>query len=186
MINYRETFWIPGIEFMSFPVYAISSKGRVVNFKNMVYPSPRSYKRFTRNKQLRFRSNQSKVFDFLIDIDYFSGLGPIIKEMPIIIENGKRVSGMNDGLYVLLDYYFPSIHLAVELDSDYHSPEKDAKRDEYLLKNHGIRTYRITDLLKSKNRFKRLVELLKTLKVESPSPIKMNDELEKYLRGKSL
>lgn len=186
MIDYRETFWIPGIEFMSFPVYAISKKGRIVNFKSMVYPSPRSYKRFTRNKQLRFRSNQAKMFDFLIDIDYFSGLGPVIKEMPIIIENSKRVEGMNDGLYILLDYYFPSIRLAVELDSDYHSPEKDAKRDEYLWKNHGIKTYRITDLLNSKTKFKGLVKLLKTLRVDPPSSIKMTDELELYLRGKSL
>lgn len=185
-MDYRETFWIPGIDFMPFPVYAISKKGRIVNFKAMVYPSPRSYKRFTRNKQLRFRSGQAKVFDFLISIDYFSGLGPIVKEMPVIIENGKRVEGMDSGLYILLDYYFPSLHLAVELDSDYHSPEKDAKRDEYLLKNHGIKTYRINDLLKSVTKFKGLIKLLKTMKVEKPSPLKMNDELERYLHGKSL
>ena len=106
--------------------------------------------------------------------------------MPVIIENGKRVEGMDSGLYILLDYYFPSLHLAVELDSDYHSPEKDAKRDEYLLKNHGIKTYRINDLLKSVTKFKGLIKLLKTMKVEKPTPLKMNDELERYLHGKSL
>ena len=35
-------------------------------------------------------------------------------------------------LYYYLDYYFPELRIAVELDSELHVPEKDRIRDKYL------------------------------------------------------
>ena len=146
--NYREKFWLPGIEFMSFNKYAISKSGRLVNFESIIYPNPKSSKRYTRRKQLMKRSLQAKLFDMLIEINYFNGLGEVVKEMPIILENSKRVKGLDSGLFILLDYYFPSIKMAVELDSDYHDVEKDKIRDQYLLVNHGIEVFRMRDFQK--------------------------------------
>ena len=107
--DYRRKFWIPGISFMSFPTYAISKSGKLVNFEAMVYPSPKSAKKYTRRKQLVRRSTQARLFDMLINIGYFNGLGDVIKEMPIVFENSKRLPGMTKGLFALLDYYFPSL-----------------------------------------------------------------------------
>lgn len=188
--NYREVFWIPGIDFMSFPKYAVSKTGKLVNFKAIVYPSPRSAKKFTRRKQLVRRSMQAKMFDMLINIGYFSGLGDVIKEMPIILENSKRVEGMDSGLFILLDYYFPSLKLAVELDSDYHDAERDKIRDLYLETNLGIKTFRIRDLQKESTqirKFKELTNLLKTLiPNKTPEPIRFTEDLESYIASHGL
>ena len=188
--DYRKEFWLPGIDFMSFPTYAISKSGRLVNFESMIYPSPKSAKKFTRRKQLIKRSTQARMFDMLIRIGYFSGLGDVITEMPVILENSKRVDGLDKGLFVLLDYYFPSLHLAVELDSSLHNAVKDAARDKYLEEAHGISTFRIRDLQLPKTqetRFHEFTALLKSLPVDpNPSPLRMKDDLGEYLRKKGL
>lgn len=176
---------IPDIQFQKFPVYALSQSGRLVNFKAMVYPNPVSAKKFTRKKQLVHRSLQAKFFDFLINIDYFGDLGTVIKEMPVIIENSKRPDGL-DGLFVLLDYYIPSIRVAVELDSEYHDKksDKDRLRDKYLLEVHGIRTFRMRDLQLPSVQRKRFIEFrdfLRTLTPKAPVPLIMTNDLYKYL-----
>jgi very-short-patch-repair endonuclease len=67
------------------------------------------------------------------------------------ILKGRKVSGLrfrrqfSVGSFVL-DFYCPSIRLAVELDGDYHyhcnMPEKDFERGRKLLGEHGITTIR--------------------------------------------
>ena len=72
--------------------------------------------------------------------------------------------------YYYLDYYFPELHLAVELDSDLHNPEKDNLRDLYLQKL-GITVFRIQDLQKpniQKSRFKELTALMRSIGKRSP------------------
>ena len=49
-----------------------------------------------------------------------------------------------------LDVYIPSLKLCIECDGLYwHTlegvPQKDKRRDKYLLENYGIKTLRITD-----------------------------------------
>lgn len=167
--NYSETFMFGDIPGQLYPVYVRCSTGKIVNFKSIIQPNPRSRKKFTRRKQLIKRSLQAKIFDSLINIGYFDPL-PVIKEFPIVILNSKRLKGQ-DGLFVLLDYYFPTLGLAVELDSDYHDPDKDKIRDEYL-KELGITTFRINGLEKEsvqKSEFKKLTALMRSIKpLQSP------------------
>lgn len=138
--NYLETFLFPDIPDVIYPVYAISESGKVMNFKSIAYPNPRSKKKFTRNKQLSIRSLQAKIFDALINVGYFKPL-TVYREFPIIIDNSLRLPGQ-EGLYYYLDYYFPELRIAVELDSELHIPEKDRIRDMYLEKL-GIEVIRI-------------------------------------------
>ena len=46
----------------------------------------------------------------------------------------------------ILDFYCPALHLAIELDGDYHNhgaaTDYDYHRNEYLQQNHGIKTLR--------------------------------------------
>ena len=130
-INYKETFTFPDIPVL-YPVYALSESGKVMNFKSISYPTPKSKKKFTRNKQLSQRSMQAKIFDALINVGYFDPL-IVYREFPVVIQNALRLPGQS-GMYYYLDYYFPELHLAVELDSDLHNPEKDKLRDLYLNK----------------------------------------------------
>lgn len=190
--EYKKEFMIPGINFQSFPVYALSKTGRIVNFKNVVYPNATSAKKYTRRKQLVRRSQQAKLFDMLINIGYFDGLGEVVKEMPIIIENSKRPEGLTSGLFWLLDYYFPNIRLAVELDSEYHEGErserKDKLRDKYLLENHGIQVFRMKNFhLESvqRGKFHELTALLKTMEPTlEPVPLIFTNDLYEYLKKK--
>ncbi len=188
-MDYRNNFFIPGIDFMSFPEYAISKSGKIVNFKAIVYPNPRSAKKYTRKKQLSFRSQQAKLFDFLINIGYFNPF-TVIREMPIIIKNSQRIEGLDKGLFFLCDYYIPEVKLAIELDSEYHSEEKDKIRDKFLKEAYGIDTFRIRDLQKEsvqKGKFHELTKLLKSL-IPNPNPIPLNftSDLYQYLEKKGL
>ena len=73
-------------------------------------------------------------------------------------------------MYYYLDYYFPELHLAVELDSDLHKPEKDKLRDLYLNKL-GITVFRIKDLQKpniQKTKFKELTALMRKIGKKNP------------------
>lgn len=186
--QYRITFQIPGILGQTFPVYALSKKNRLTNWKSIVYPSPTCAKRFTRRKQLIHRSQQARMFDMLINIGYFQGLGEVVREMPILIENSKRPADLPGGLFFLLDYYFPSLRLAVELDSEYHDLKKDEIRDRFLLDAYGIQVFRMRDLQLErvqKKRFHEFTALLKSLTPDpNPAPLYFMGDLEKYLAGR--
>lgn len=166
-INYKETFTFPDIPVL-YPVYALSESGKVMNFKSISYPTPKSKKKFTRNKQLSQRSMQAKIFDAFINVGYFDPL-IVYREFPIVIQNALRLPGQS-GMYYYLDYYFPELHLAVELDSDLHNPEKDRLRDLYLNKL-GVTVFRIQDLQKpniQKTKFKELTALMRKIGKKNP------------------
>ena len=166
-INYKETFTFPDIPVL-YPVYALSESGKVMNFKSSSYPTPKSKKKFTRNKQLSQRSMQAKIFDAFINVGYFDPL-IVYREFPVVIQNALRLSGQG-GMYYYLDYYFPELHLAVELDSDLHDPKKDKLRDLYLGKL-GITVFRIQDLQKpniQKTKFKELTALMRKIGKKNP------------------
>lgn len=191
MKNYRTTFVIPGIRFQVFPVWAVDCAGRIVNFKDKVYPTPTSTRKYTRNKQLKNRSKQALIFDALINVGYFNGLGEIVKEMPIIIQNSKRPEGLDKGLFFLCDYYFANLNLAVELDSDYHDEIKDNLRDEYLRVAHGITVFRIRQLEQEKvqrGRFQELKKLLKSFEniPQHPKPLIFTTDLFDALKERNL
>ena len=183
-MNKKELFYFPDIPGQPYPVYALSKNNRLVNFKSIIYPNSRSAKKFTRKKQLSRRSQQAKLFDMLINIGYFDGLGDVFREFPVLLENSKRIEGLDSGLFILLDYYFPGIRLAVELDSELHQPEKDKIRDEYLKTNFSIDVFRIKDLQKpevQKKKFLELKELLKTKTPQNYGPLCFTGDLFKYL-----
>jgi len=165
-INYLETFMFPDIPYQLFPVYAKSESGKIVNIKSILYPSPKSRKKFTRRKQLLYRSLQAKIFDSLINIGYFNPL-PVIKEFPIIIQNSLRLPGQV-GLWYLGDYFFSTMNLIVELDSELHKVDKDEIRDRYLLDNYGIQVFRINNLEKESVQRGKFQELIKLLKSKTP------------------
>lgn len=185
-INYRETFYFPDIPTQPYPVYLIGRSGRLVNFKSVIYPNQKSAKRYTRNKQLRNRSMQAKIFDALVRIGYFKPL-TVYVEFPVPIQNVYRTTQKR--LYYLLDYYFPELNFAVELDSDYHDQKKDKLRDEYLKDAHGIEVYRIRDLQLPRvqtKEFPLLVEHMKTLTPHKYPPLIFTNDLCNYLQSRGL
>ena len=164
-MNYLETFFFDDIPWQPYPVYSVSEHGKAYNLKAILYPNKTSAKKFTRNKQLRKRSTQAKMFDMLINVGFWEPL-VVVKEFPIIIQNHLRFSDVSGGFF-LIDYFFPTLSLAVELDSDLHNDEKDKKRDDYL-KRIGIETFRIKNLEKPENQKKRFREL--TAKMRNMTP----------------
>lgn len=164
--EYLETFLFPGIDVL-YPVYAFNEEGKVINFKSIIYPTPKSRKKFTRGKQLAKRSMQAKIFDAIINIGYFDPL-EVIREFPIVIQNSQRLPGQT-GMYMLLDYYFPELRLAVELDSELHSEEKDKIRDQYLA-NLGIAVWRINGLHNPSIQKKEFKELTKWMRENGTKP----------------
>lgn len=178
--DYLQTFIFPDIPGQSYPVYAVGKNGKIVNFKAIIYPNSKSCKRFTRRKQLKFRSQQTKIFDALINIGYFDPL-IVYREFPIIIENSKRIGEMKSGLFWLLDYYFPELKLSVELDSDFHNEDKDSIRDKYLLTNFGIEVFRLRDLHKEsvqKEKFRELTKKMRSkVPIKNPSPLIFTTDL---------
>lgn len=189
-IDYKETFMFPDIIGQPFPVYCLSFSGKLCNFKNIIYPSPSSCKRFTRNKQLRKRSMQAKIFDSIINIGYWEPL-IIFREFPIVIQNSLRLDGQKR-MYYMMDYYFPELRLAVELDSDYHDDQvndTDEIRDKYLMNAYGIRVFRMRNFEKpqvQKTKFHELTSLIRSL--EKPTinyqPLLFNRDLLSYLNNK--
>lgn len=166
-INYLETFFFPDIPWQPYPVYSVSEKGHAYNLKSVLYPNTTSIKRFTRNRQLRKRSQQAKMFDMLINIGYWDPL-LVVREFPIVIQNHLREAKGLGGGFFLLDYYFPTLCLAVELDSELHSEAKDEKRDKYL-EQIGIKTFRIRHLELPENQKKRFRQLTKEMREMTPS-----------------
>lgn len=184
--DYYKDFIFPDIPGQKYPVYAVGKNGKIVNFKAIVYPNTTSCKRFTRRKQLKFRSQQSKIFDALINVGYFDPL-VVYREFPIIIENSKRLPEMKSGLFWLLDYYFPELKLSVELDSDLHCEDKDTIRDRYL-GQLGIEVFRIKDLHKEavqKGKFKELTKRMREkTPIKNPQPFIFTTDLYDKLRNK--
>lgn len=177
-IDYLEDFMFPDIPWQNYPVYSVSEKGNIYNLKNIIYPSPKSAKKFTRKKQLNNRSLQAKIFDAFINIGYFNPLSDYIaREFPIIIQNHLRLDGLENG-YILLDYFFANLKdpesnywgLDVELDSELHSPEKDKIRDEYLEKI-GIRVFRINHLEQPGTQKKEFHDLTAIIRSMTPTLI---------------
>lgn len=159
----KDTYFIfPDIPDILYPVKLESENGKLYDFKAVIYPNPRSAKKYTRRKQLTHRSLQAKIFDAIINIGYFNPL-IVWREFPIIIKNSLRLPGQT-GSYIMCDYYFPELRLAVELDSELHIPEKDKIRDEFLEKTYGITTFRINNLQKpdvQKKKFPELASLMR-------------------------
>jgi hypothetical protein len=164
-----KTFTFPDIPWQPYPIQSISKSGRKYNLKSIIYPTPTSRKKFTRNKQLVKRSLQAKFFDSFINIGYFDPL-IVVREFPVVILNSLRLPGLDNGFF-LLDYFIPNLKndrywgLNIELDSDLHSPDKDRIRDEYL-NNLGVFIFRISHLEKpetQKKRFKELVKIMNTM-----------------------
>lgn len=156
----------PDIPGQPYPVYVRNHTGRISNFKSLVYPDPVSAKKYTRKKQLKFRSAQAKVFDALINVGFFDPL-PVFLEFPVPVQGCYRLPGQKR-LYYMLDYYFPTLRIAVELDSEYHDnqvKDPDPLRDEYLQKVHGIQVLRIRDLQKpsiQRGKFREMAGLIKS------------------------
>lgn len=181
-INYLDTFIFPDIPFQLYPVYSVSESGHVINLKSLMYPSPKSCKKFTRNKQLRNRSLQAKIFDSIINIGYFNPL-IVIKEFPVVIQNSRRLD-KQEGSFYYLDYYFPELNICVELDSELHKEQKDIIRDMYL-HSLGITTFRIKNLEKEqvqKTKFPELTKLLRSKIPQTPTIFAFSENI-RILKG---
>lgn len=165
-IDYLETFVFPDIPFQKYPVYSVSEGGHIFNLKSILYPSPKSAKKFTRKKQLVHRSTQAKIFDAFINVGYWDPL-IVVREFPVIIQNHLRLPELSGGFF-LLDYYFPELRLCVELDSDLHYEKKDDIRDQYL-KGLGIDVFRIKHFERSDVQSGRFKELTKKMRSMTPS-----------------
>ena len=172
-INYLDVFIIPEIWWQPYPTYHVSSRGNMYSLKNILYlNNGKSKKKYTRYNQLCKRSLQAKMFDMLLNIKYFHPL-PVVREFPIIIQNHNRLPGMKKSGFYLCDYFFPTAlggkGLAVELDSEYHSEEKDGIRDEYLFKAFGIQTFRLRNFERAEIQKGKFNELCQLLRSEQPS-----------------
>lgn len=165
-IDYLETFTFPDIPFQKYPVYSVSEGGHLFNLKSILYPNPKSIKKFTRRKQLVRRSTQAKIFDALINVGFWEPL-VVIREFPIIIQNHLRLPGMSGG-YFLLDYYFPNLNLCVELDSELHSEKNDSIRDAYM-GYLGIETFRIKHFERPDVQTGKFKELTKKMRGMTPT-----------------
>lgn len=164
----EKYFTFPDFPEILYPCRLEAESGNMFNLKTTLYPNPRSIKKYTRKKQLSKRSLQAKIFDAIINIGYFDPLEVWI-EFPVVIKNSLRLPGQG-GSYYLLDYYFPDLRLAVELDSDLHNPKKDQIRDQFLLETYGIATIRITDLQKPSVQKKEFKELTKLMRLRGTMP----------------
>ena len=166
--DYLETFSFQDIPFQLYPMYSISESGVLFNFKSVVYPSDRSVKRFTRKKQLAFRSLQAKIFDAFINVGFFNPL-LVVRDYPVVVQNHLRLENQT-GAYYLCDYFFPTLKddqghwgLVVELDSELHDEEADSIRDAYL-ERIGLLVFRIKHLERPDVQKNRFCELTKTMR----------------------
>ena len=182
--QWLDTFMFPDIP-LQYPVYAFNEEKKLINFKGLIYPSPKSKRKFSRAKQLSSRSLQAKMFDMLIRIGYFDPL-QVWTEFPVVIQNSLRVPGQS-GMYLLLDYYFPELHLAVELDSELHNTEKDRLRDQYLAKL-GIQVHRLNGLHKPSvqgKEFKVLTARMRSIGVLPPLHFDFQLDIREWVREKT-
>ena len=149
-----------------YPTYLKSNRTKeYYNFKKSVSQSNHS-----RNYQLSHRSVQSYLFDKLLEIDYFKEKCniEIIKEYPLINTN---LNNDPDRSYYLLDYFIPSKSLCIELDSDYHTIEKDKLKDNFL-NSLDIKVLRINDF--NFNTKDKLNEILDFIRLNEDNKFNVN------------
>ena len=76
----------------------------------------------------------------------------------------------------MLDFYCPSIRLAIELDGDYHyhcaMPERDCARDKELEQKCGIRTLRFENKVVFENPNGIVSQILKIAGERTPAPLR--------------
>ena len=97
------------------------------------------------------------------------------------ILKGRQVGGLrfrrqfSVGAHVL-DFYCPSIRMAIELDGDYHChcamPERDWARDKELEQRCGIRTLRFENKVVFENPNGIVSQILKIAGESTPSPLR--------------
>ena len=139
---------------LEYPRFIKLQNGRYFNFMNSI-----SNSKYSRRSQLDNRSTQAIKFDTLVDINYFSF--EVIKEVPLI---NTRLDIDPNRSYYLLDYFIPDLSLAIELDSDYHDPECDKLKDQFLA-SIGIDVYRIYNFqINTKSKLESLVEYIREKK----------------------
>jgi len=189
MIDKIEYFFFPDIPLQPYPIYLVNKSGKLANFKSIVYPNSTSVKRYTRKKQLRYRSQQAKIMDAIINIGYFDPL-VVYREFPVPVQNVYRLPDQKR-LYYILDYYFPNLDLAIELDSDYHdsqTKDPDDLRDRYLMEAHGIKVLRLRDLQKESVQMKNFREMAVEMKGLTPHvevPLIFTNDLSKLIKTQS-
>ena len=97
------------------------------------------------------------------------------------ILKGRQVGGLrfrrqfSVGVHVL-DFYCPTIRLAIELDGDYHyhcaMPERDCARDKELEQKCGIRTLRFENKVVFESPNGIVSQILKIAGESTPSPLR--------------
>lgn len=130
-------------------------------FLQILTKSNSSIKNLETDREERLKDStlcNNKTFeDFisrLVKSTYKGGELLYIKEFPLPVDREKWRSicrkRFNNILgevywknYVVLDYFFPVLGIAVELDSSYHEDDKDSLRDIYVKQDYGITTIRI-------------------------------------------
>ena len=154
---------------LEYPRFIKLQNGRYFNFMNSI-----SNSKYSRRSQLDNRSTQAIKFDTLVDINYFSF--EVIKEVPLI---NTRLDIDPNRSYYLLDYFIPDLSLAIELDSDYHDPECDKLKDQFLA-SIGIDVYRIYNFqINTKSKLESLVEYIREKK-EVKFELSYEELIEEY------
>lgn len=172
----KYTFKFEDIDLI-YPVYIKCKNGEgYYNFRKSLTTSNII---FSRPYQLNHRSTQSYLFDKFIEIGHFKLLGinyNFITEMVLINTNLTNDSNRS---YYLLDYFIPDLSLAVELDSNYHNPEYDKLKDQFLT-SIGIDVYRIDNFqINTKSKLESLVEYIKRKK-EMKFELSYEELIEEY------
>ena len=159
---------------LEYPRFIKLQNGRYFNFMNSI-----SNSKYSRQSQLDHRSTQAIKFDTLVDINYFNF--EVIKEVPLI---NTRPDIDPNRSYYLLDYFIPDLSLAIELDSNYHNPEYDKLKDQFL-DSIGIDVYRIYNFqIDTKSKLESLVEYIKRKK-EVKFELSYEELIEEYKEYKN-
>lgn len=191
MINYLEVFTFPDLWWQPYPVYHVSAKGNMFSLKGILnIQNGKSSKKYSRKNQLVKRSTQAKIFDALININYWQPL-LVAREFPFLIQNHNRYPGMK-GSWFQADYFFPTAlggkGLAVELDSEYHNETSDAIRDRYLKETYGIEIFRLKNFEREsvqKGKFQELCALLRSEQAsDQPRIFNFSQTIQNYINEK--
>ena len=172
----KYTFKFEDIDLI-YPVYIKCKDGEgYYNFRKSLTTSNII---FSRPYQLNHRSTQAQYFDLLLELDYFKLLGidyNFIPEFPLINTN---LTNDPNRSYYLLDYFIPDLSLAIELDSNYHNPEYDKLKDQFLA-SIGIDVVRIDNFqIDTKSKLESLVEYIKG-KEEVKFELSYEELIEEY------
>lgn len=150
------------------PSRLYSTHGKIINLKD----NRKLITEQTSKWSPKFRLKYDKFLNSIPELSrkYIS----YIQEMPIIIENRdywhslcdiyKVNSIRKETNYFILDYFFPYLGFAVEIDSDYHNFYYDSARDKYNKIVYGIDTLRFYQYGHDRYKTKMFdVELMKIL-----------------------